>query len=145
MNLLILYIIYIPLQASRYLSYLVYPLCISGATFSLAYFRQKRWSSVCNISVVLHRLCICHDSSDMFVFFTVTIPGWSTAWWPVSQLSSQQFSMWHLADTDHWWALLPVYTLLLSGVYAFGFLSMAPQLFINHKVCPAAMLVIQTV
>uniref|UniRef100_A0A667Y3Y6 Lipid scramblase CLPTM1L n=1 Tax=Myripristis murdjan TaxID=586833 RepID=A0A667Y3Y6_9TELE len=47
-------------QASRYLSYLVYPLCISGAIFSLAYLR----------------------------------------------------------------------------VYAFGFLSMAPQLYINHKVCP---------
>ncbi|XP_044063869.1 cleft lip and palate transmembrane protein 1-like protein isoform X3 [Siniperca chuatsi] len=55
-------------QASRYLSYLVYPLCISGAIFSLAYLRQKS---------------------------------------------------------------------LVTGVYAFGFLSMAPQLFINHKVCPA--------
>ncbi|XP_032374923.1 cleft lip and palate transmembrane protein 1-like protein isoform X2 [Etheostoma spectabile] len=51
-------------QASRYLSYLVYPLCISGAIFSLAYLRQKS---------------------------------------------------------------------LVTGVYAFGFLSMAPQLFINHK------------
>uniref|UniRef100_A0A3Q4ICC5 Lipid scramblase CLPTM1L n=1 Tax=Neolamprologus brichardi TaxID=32507 RepID=A0A3Q4ICC5_NEOBR len=30
------------LEASRYLSYLVYPLCISGAVFSLAYLRQKR-------------------------------------------------------------------------------------------------------
>ncbi|XP_057691531.1 lipid scramblase CLPTM1L-like isoform X4 [Corythoichthys intestinalis] len=29
-------------QASRYLSYLIYPLCISGAIFSLAYLRQKR-------------------------------------------------------------------------------------------------------
>lgn len=26
---------------------------------------------------------------------------------------------------------------LLTGVYAFGFLSMAPQLFVNYKVCPA--------
>ena len=32
------------LQASRYLSYLVYPLCISGAIFSLAYLRQKKWA-----------------------------------------------------------------------------------------------------
>uniref|UniRef100_A0A3B5QX12 Lipid scramblase CLPTM1L n=1 Tax=Xiphophorus maculatus TaxID=8083 RepID=A0A3B5QX12_XIPMA len=31
-----------PLQASRYLSYLVYPLCISGAVFSLGYIRQKK-------------------------------------------------------------------------------------------------------
>lgn len=59
-------------QASRYLSYLVYPLCISGAIFSLAYLRQK-----CYYSWVLNTL--------------------------------------------------------VTGVYAFGFLSMAPQLFINHK------------
>uniref|UniRef100_I3JIC9 Lipid scramblase CLPTM1L n=1 Tax=Oreochromis niloticus TaxID=8128 RepID=I3JIC9_ORENI len=32
-------------QASRYLSYLVYPLCISGAVFSLAYLRQKSYYS----------------------------------------------------------------------------------------------------
>uniref|UniRef100_A0A3B5PU29 Lipid scramblase CLPTM1L n=1 Tax=Xiphophorus maculatus TaxID=8083 RepID=A0A3B5PU29_XIPMA len=60
-----------PLQASRYLSYLVYPLCISGAVFSLGYIRQKK-------------------SYLMSVFS--------------------------------------------PGVYALGFLSMAPQLFINDKV-----------
>lgn len=59
-------------QASRYLSYLVYPLCISGAIFSLAYLRQK-----------------CYFS----------------------------------------WLL----NTLVTGVYALGFLTMAPQLFINHK------------
>ncbi|XP_005456797.1 cleft lip and palate transmembrane protein 1-like protein isoform X1 [Oreochromis niloticus] len=59
-------------QASRYLSYLVYPLCISGAVFSLAYLRQKSYYS-----------------------------------WLISTL--------------------------VTGVYAFGFLSMAPQLYINHK------------
>ncbi|KAF3691723.1 Cleft lip and palate transmembrane protein 1-like protein [Channa argus] len=59
-------------QASRYLSYLVYPLCISGAIFSLTYLRQKSYYS-----------------------------------WLVNSL--------------------------VTGVYAFGFLSMAPQLFINHK------------
>uniref|UniRef100_A0A3B5PV40 Lipid scramblase CLPTM1L n=1 Tax=Xiphophorus maculatus TaxID=8083 RepID=A0A3B5PV40_XIPMA len=58
-------------QASRYLSYLVYPLCISGAVFSLGYIRQKK-------------------SYLMSVFS--------------------------------------------PGVYALGFLSMAPQLFINDKV-----------
>uniref|UniRef100_A0A3Q3N783 Lipid scramblase CLPTM1L n=1 Tax=Mastacembelus armatus TaxID=205130 RepID=A0A3Q3N783_9TELE len=61
------------LQASTYLSYLVYPLCFSGAVFSLAYLRQKNYYS-----------------------------------WLVNSL--------------------------VTGVYAFGFLSMAPQLFINHKV-----------
>uniref|UniRef100_A0A3Q3NGD6 Lipid scramblase CLPTM1L n=1 Tax=Mastacembelus armatus TaxID=205130 RepID=A0A3Q3NGD6_9TELE len=60
-------------QASTYLSYLVYPLCFSGAVFSLAYLRQKNYYS-----------------------------------WLVNSL--------------------------VTGVYAFGFLSMAPQLFINHKV-----------
>ncbi|KAK2844336.1 hypothetical protein Q5P01_010995 [Channa striata] len=59
-------------QASRYLSYLVYPLCISGAIFSLTYLRQKSYYS-----------------------------------WSINSL--------------------------VTGVYAFGFLSMAPQLFINHK------------
>ncbi|CAJ1062084.1 cleft lip and palate transmembrane protein 1-like protein isoform X1 [Xyrichtys novacula] len=59
-------------QASRYLSYLVYPLCISGAIFSLAYLRQKNYYS-----------------------------------WLINSL--------------------------VTGVYALGFLSMAPQLFINHK------------
>ncbi|XP_072250707.1 lipid scramblase CLPTM1L-like isoform X2 [Leuresthes tenuis] len=59
-------------QASRYLSYLVFPLCISGAVFSLAYLRQKSYYS-----------------------------------WLINTL--------------------------VTGVYAFGFLSMVPQLFINHK------------
>ncbi|XP_022067379.2 lipid scramblase CLPTM1L-like isoform X1 [Acanthochromis polyacanthus] len=59
-------------QACRYLSYLVYPLCISGAVFSLAYLRQKSYYS-----------------------------------WLINSL--------------------------VTGVYAFGFLSMVPQLFINHK------------
>ncbi|XP_034031112.1 cleft lip and palate transmembrane protein 1-like protein [Thalassophryne amazonica] len=59
-------------QASRYVSYLVYPLCISGVIFSLAYLRQKSYYS-----------------------------------WMINSL--------------------------VTGVYAFGFLSMAPQLFINHK------------
>ncbi|XP_049585523.1 lipid scramblase CLPTM1L [Syngnathus scovelli] len=59
-------------QASTYLSYLIYPLCISGAIFSLAYLRQKSYFS-----------------------------------WMLNSL--------------------------VTGVYAFGFLSTAPQLFINHK------------
>ncbi|KAM6909873.1 lipid scramblase CLPTM1L-like [Xenentodon cancila] len=59
-------------QASRCLSYLVYPLCIGGAVLSLAYLRQKSYYS-----------------------------------WLINSL--------------------------VTGVYAFGFLSMAPQLFINHK------------
>uniref|UniRef100_A0A3Q2U0Y2 Lipid scramblase CLPTM1L n=1 Tax=Fundulus heteroclitus TaxID=8078 RepID=A0A3Q2U0Y2_FUNHE len=60
-------------QASRYLSYLVCPLCISGAVFSLGYLRQKKYLT-----------CLYPPSPPI-------------------------------------------------GVYALGFLSMAPQLFINHK------------
>ncbi|XP_013873246.1 cleft lip and palate transmembrane protein 1-like protein [Austrofundulus limnaeus] len=59
-------------QASRFLSYLVYPLCLSGAVFSLGYLRQKNYYS-----------------------------------WLISTL--------------------------VTGVYSFGFLSMTPQIFINHK------------
>ncbi|XP_056142669.1 lipid scramblase CLPTM1L-like [Lampris incognitus] len=59
-------------QASRYLSYLVCPLCISGGLFSLAYLRYKSYYS-----------------------------------WLINSL--------------------------VTGVYALGFLSMAPQLYINHK------------
>ncbi|KAM8827174.1 lipid scramblase CLPTM1L-like isoform 1-T1 [Synchiropus picturatus] len=59
-------------QVSRYLSYLVIPLCVSGAIFSMAYLRQKSYFS-----------------------------------WIVNTL--------------------------VTGVYALGFLSMVPQLFINHK------------
>uniref|UniRef100_A0A8C7ZXH3 Lipid scramblase CLPTM1L n=1 Tax=Oryzias sinensis TaxID=183150 RepID=A0A8C7ZXH3_9TELE len=68
-------------QASRYLSYLVYPLCISGAVFSLVYLRKRNYYS-----------------------------------WLINSL--------------------------VTGVYAFGFLSMAPQLFINHKVRPTRRLFI---
>uniref|UniRef100_A0A3Q1KFY6 Lipid scramblase CLPTM1L n=1 Tax=Anabas testudineus TaxID=64144 RepID=A0A3Q1KFY6_ANATE len=60
-------VVHLLIFASRYLSYLVYPLCISGVFFSLAYFLS---------------------------FNSPPLP---------------------------------------SGVYAFGFLSMFPQLFINHK------------
>lgn len=59
-------------QASRYLSYLVYPLCISGGVFSLAYLRQKSY---------------------------------------------------------YFWLI----NTLVTGVYALGFLSMAPQIYINYK------------
>lgn len=56
----------------KFLSYLMYPLCISGAIYSYLYLQNKSWYS------------------------------WITNG-------------------------------LISGVYAFGFLSMVPQLFINYK------------
>ncbi|XP_067248857.1 lipid scramblase CLPTM1L-like [Chanodichthys erythropterus] len=59
-------------KAMKFLSYLMYPLCISGAIYSYLYLQNKSWYS------------------------------WITNG-------------------------------LISGVYAFGFLSMVPQLFINYK------------
>ena len=57
----------------RYLSYVLYPLCIGGAVYSLVYVPHKSW--------------------------------WS-------------------------WTIQSV----VNGVYAFGFLFMLPQLFVNYKV-----------
>ncbi|XP_033914705.1 lipid scramblase CLPTM1L-like isoform X1 [Acipenser ruthenus] len=59
-------------QAMKYLSYLLYPLCIGGAGYSLVYVKYKSWYS-----------------------------------WLINSL--------------------------VNGVYAFGFLFMLPQLFVNYK------------
>ena len=59
-------------EALRYLSYVLYPLCIGGAVYSLLYLSYKSWYS-----------------------------------WVINSL--------------------------VNGVYAFGFLFMLPQLFINYK------------
>ena len=60
-------------ESMRYLSYVLYPLCIGGAVYSLVYVPHKSW--------------------------------WS-------------------------WTIQSV----VNGVYAFGFLFMLPQLFVNYKV-----------
>ncbi|XP_064598967.1 lipid scramblase CLPTM1L-like [Liolophura sinensis] len=59
-------------QAMKYLSYVLYPLCLAGAVYSLLYLQYKSWYSWCINSLV-------------------------------------------------------------NGVYAFGFLFMLPQLFVNYK------------
>lgn len=66
-------------QAMLYLSYILYPLCICGAIYSLLYYAQKSWYS-----------------------------------WTIHSL--------------------------VNGVYAFGFLFMLPQLFINYKLKSVATL-----
>ncbi|XP_056618517.1 lipid scramblase CLPTM1L-like isoform X2 [Triplophysa dalaica] len=70
-------------KAMKFLSYLMYPLCISGAIYSYLYLQNKSWYS------------------------------WITNG-------------------------------LISGVYAFGFLSMVPQLFINYKLKSVAHLQMST-
>uniref|UniRef100_A0A674EPX3 Lipid scramblase CLPTM1L n=1 Tax=Salmo trutta TaxID=8032 RepID=A0A674EPX3_SALTR len=60
-------------QAMKYLSYLLYPMCIGGAVYALVFLRYKR-----------------------FTLLTLMVP-------------------------------------FLTGVYAFGFLFMLPQLFVNYK------------
>uniref|UniRef100_A0A7N8X0L2 Lipid scramblase CLPTM1L n=1 Tax=Mastacembelus armatus TaxID=205130 RepID=A0A7N8X0L2_9TELE len=58
------------LQASTYLSYLVYPLCFSGAVFSLAYLRQKNYYSWLVNSLVtgeltdIYRIICTSDTSS---------------------------------------------------------------------------------
>uniref|UniRef100_A0A8B9KLS0 Lipid scramblase CLPTM1L n=1 Tax=Astyanax mexicanus TaxID=7994 RepID=A0A8B9KLS0_ASTMX len=65
------------LNAMKFLSYLLYPLCISGAIYSFLYLKNKSW---------------------------------------------------------YFWIING----LVSGVYAFGFLSMVPQLYVNYKLKSAA-------
>uniref|UniRef100_A0A8B9KIG9 Lipid scramblase CLPTM1L n=1 Tax=Astyanax mexicanus TaxID=7994 RepID=A0A8B9KIG9_ASTMX len=64
-------------KAMKFLSYLLYPLCISGAIYSFLYLKNKSW---------------------------------------------------------YFWIING----LVSGVYAFGFLSMVPQLYVNYKLKSAA-------
>lgn len=90
------YCVFFSFQASRYLSYLVYPLCISGAIFSMFYLRQQRWENMltladlrpfkvwCLWSCMSRRKLTTVKQPNVFFSFTVITTGWSTAWWLVS-------------------------------------------------------------
>lgn len=148
------YCVFFSIQASRYLSYLVYPLCISGAIFSMFYLRQQRWEMMMTLAdlrpfkVWCHWLCLSRwklttvKQPNVFLFPVITT-GWSTALWQVSSPSlwgetssvsqTSPLCLWHVS-----WLTSTLTSGLLSGVYAFGFLSMAPQLFLNYKVGTAS-------
>lgn len=85
------------LQACRYLSYLVYPLCISGAIFSLFYLRQKRWESRLThwqiwtpFRLYIDHICPGRNWSMQSILFSFAVitRGWSTLWWLVSSCAS---------------------------------------------------------
>uniref|UniRef100_A0A3B3Y348 Lipid scramblase CLPTM1L n=1 Tax=Poecilia mexicana TaxID=48701 RepID=A0A3B3Y348_9TELE len=64
-----------PLQASRYLSYLVYPLCISGAVFSLEihlsawiHKHEASYQKTCGVNTLISDLCACAS------FFSSSVP-----------------------------------------------------------------------
>lgn len=148
------YCVFFPIQASRYLSYLVYPLCISGAIFSMFYLRQQRWRlQIWDLQALMPLIMSVQMETDhckqpnVFFPFTVITTGWSTALWLVSSRArtpcgdtdsvsqTSSLCLWHVS-----WLTSTLTSGLLSGVYALGFLSMAPQLFLNYKVGTASRL-----
>lgn len=84
-------------ESMRYLSYLLYPLVIGGAIYSLLYQPHKRYVSVMNLSA---------DYLNSYVNVMIT--------------SNFSWYSWSINS-------------LVNGVYAFGFLFMLPQLFVNYK------------
>lgn len=88
-------------EGMRYLSYLLYPLCIAGAVYSLIYQPHKRYALSKNNS-----------------------------YWPSINQLSNYLTSWYS------WTL----NSLVNGVYAFGFLFMLPQLFVNYKLKSVAAL-----
>lgn len=91
-------------EAMKYLSYVLYPLCICGAVYSLLYQPHKRY------------------------------PNWQMDETETKKIWNNKkickFSSWYS------WTL----NSLVNGVYAFGFLFMLPQLFINYKLKSVAAL-----
>lgn len=82
-------------ESMRYLRYLLYPLVVGGAVYSLLYQPHKRYVSAIN-RIGLNRI------------------HWKTL---------------HFRCSWYSWSI----NSLVNGVYAFGFLFMLPQLFVNYK------------
>lgn len=94
-------------QGMRYLSYLLYPLCLAGAVYSLIYQPHKRYEFY-TIAKEKQRKIL-----DIFFLFGLC--------------SCVSWYSWTLNS-------------LVNGVYAFGFLFMLPQLFVNYKLKSVAAL-----
>lgn len=84
------------LQASRYVSYLVYPLCISGAIFSLFYLRQRRWESGLKRWLSAFTFDgICPNWSMQNIFFFFFFPLHSYYSWLINTLVTGEFVCMH--------------------------------------------------
>lgn len=109
-----------------------------GENICLQIWRPLRFDDIDKL-ITDHRQKLINVKQRFFFFFTVITTGWSTVWRPVSSractLSGETSSV---AQTSSLclWHVSQLTSRLLSGVYAFGFLSMAPQLFVNYKVGP---------
>lgn len=88
-------------EGMRYLSYILYPLCIAGAIYSLIYQPHKRF--------VIHKKKIRKKNLNCVCLFYFSWYSWT--------INS-----------------------LVNGVYAFGFLFMLPQLFVNYRLKSVAAL-----
>lgn len=120
------------------------------------YLRQQRWENMLTLAdlrpfkVWCHWLCrsrwkLTTVNSQMFFF-----PLHSYYYWLINSLVTGEFTCTHIVVKqaqflkhlhcvcDVSWLTSTLTSGLLSGVYAFGFLSMAPQLFLNYKVGTAS-------
>lgn len=142
-------------EAMRYLSYVLFPLVIAGAVYQLLYSRYKRCAMLSRWWIVITALGTFTMQSRTGIFaqlgfhilmhlvifdvlflleispFIAGTLGWYTAWSMVCLHACTCQARYQ----DCYSCMPSVFIISLLGVYAFGFLFMLPQLFLNYKVC----------